>query len=124
MVQVESNRVALKVKDHGAGSPQNELKRIFKRFYRIPGTLAMRVKGTGLGLFIVSSIAKKHGGRAFAESAGTGPGSTFTLWLPSAPQKGRTPLSSKTNPTEPPAGASIYRGRATRSKSRQTGRGA
>ena len=46
----------------------------------------MRVKGSGLGLFIVRSIARKHGGRAFAESAGTGRGSTFTILLPRAPQ--------------------------------------
>ena len=39
----------------------------------------------GLGLFIVRSVARKHGGRAFAESAGTGQGSTFTLQLPAAP---------------------------------------
>jgi two-component system, OmpR family, sensor histidine kinase SenX3 len=43
------------------------------------------VKGTGLGLFIVRSIAKKHGGRAWAESEGAGHGSTFTLQLPAAP---------------------------------------
>ena len=59
-----------------------ELKRIFRRFYRIPGIAAMRVKGTGLGLFIVRSVARKHGGRVFAESGGPGQGSTFTLSLP------------------------------------------
>ena len=45
----------------------------------------MRVKGTGLGLFIVRSVARKHGGRVFAESDGPGHGSTFTLQLPVAP---------------------------------------
>jgi len=42
------------------------------------------VKGTGLGLFIVHSIVKRHGGRVFAESAGVGQGSTFTIQLPKA----------------------------------------
>jgi len=44
----------------------------------------VRAKGSGLGLFIVRSVARKHGGRAFAESDGTGRGSTFTLLLPKA----------------------------------------
>lgn len=73
---------AVKVQDQGVGIPKNELKRVFKRFYRIPGVIAVRVKGTGLGLFIVQSAAGKHGGRAFAESDGPGKGSTFTLELP------------------------------------------
>ena len=41
--------------------------------------MASRAKGTGLGLFIVRSVAKNHGGRVFAESEGAGQGSTFTL---------------------------------------------
>jgi signal transduction histidine kinase len=75
----------VRVKDHGIGIPPNETKRIFRRFYRTPWALTQRVKGTGLGLFIVASTAKRHGGRAFAESAGVGRGATFTLELPSAP---------------------------------------
>lgn len=81
----ESHRVAVRVTDHGLGISPTELKRIFKRFYRIPASVAVRTKGTGLGLFIVRSVARKHGGRAFAESAGQGLGSTFTLLLPMAP---------------------------------------
>ena len=49
-----------------------------------PASVAIRAKGSGLGLFIVRSVAKKHGGRAFAESQGQGHGSTFTLLLPKA----------------------------------------
>jgi signal transduction histidine kinase len=83
--ELHNNRVAVRVTDHGVGISPTELKRIFKRFYRIPASVAVRTKGSGLGLFIVRSVAKKHGGRAFAESAGEGQGSTFTLQLPSAP---------------------------------------
>jgi signal transduction histidine kinase len=72
------------VRDHGAGIPRPELKRIFKRFYRIHNPLSTRVKGTGLGLFIVRSVAKRHSGRVWAESSGPGQGSTFTLQFPLA----------------------------------------
>jgi two-component system, OmpR family, sensor histidine kinase SenX3 len=58
------------------------LKRIFKRFYRAHVRGKFRVKGTGLGLFIVRSIALRHEGDAFAESEGEGRGSVFTLKLP------------------------------------------
>jgi two-component system sensor histidine kinase SenX3 len=74
--------VVLRVRDNGVGIPRNELKRIFKRFYRVQSHVAGPVKGTGLGLFIVRSIARRHGGEAFAESEGEGRGSTFTLRLP------------------------------------------
>lgn len=76
--------VTLRVKDQGPGIPPTELKRIFKRFYRVPGQLAIRVKGTGLGLYIVRSVARRHGGRVWAESAGSGQGSTFVLQFPIA----------------------------------------
>jgi signal transduction histidine kinase len=76
--------VTLRVTDQGPGIPQTELKRIFKRFYRVPGQLAMRVKGTGLGLYIVRAVARRHGGRAWAESEGLGRGSTFVLQFPAA----------------------------------------
>lgn len=74
--------VSVRVRDQGPGIPKMELKQIFKRFYRVPGPLATRVKGTGLGLYIVRSVAKRHGGRAWAESEGPGRGSTFILQLP------------------------------------------
>ncbi len=82
---VHNNRIAVRVTDNGVGISPAELKRIFKRFYRIPASVAVRAKGSGLGLFIVRSVARKHGGRAYAQSAGPGQGSTFTLLLPSAP---------------------------------------
>jgi signal transduction histidine kinase len=80
----EDGRLAVRVVDHGVGISPAELKRIFRRFYRIPTGVAVRAKGSGLGLFIVRSVARKHGGRAFAESDGAGRGSTFTLLLPKA----------------------------------------
>ena len=79
---VDEKRVAVRVTDKGIGIPSAQLKRIFKRFYRVPGRFMARVKGTGLGLFIVHSVITKHGGRVFAESRGLGHGSTFTVLLP------------------------------------------
>jgi two-component system, OmpR family, sensor histidine kinase SenX3 len=79
---VDDGYVRFKVRDQGVGIPKSELKRIFKRFYRVPGLHAARLKGTGLGLYIVRSVAKRHGGRAWAESEGPGQGSTFVLQLP------------------------------------------
>ena len=79
---LDDKRVAVRVSDKGIGIPSAQLKRIFKRFYRVPGRFMARVKGTGLGLFIVHSVVKKHGGRVFAESRGLGHGSTFTVHLP------------------------------------------
>ncbi len=83
-------RVAVRVRDQGMGIAEAELKRIFGRFYRIPGVISQKVKGTGLGLFIVRSVAKRHGGRVYAASGGAGLGSTFTMELQSefAPKGG------------------------------------
>ena len=79
---LDDKRVAVRVADTGIGIPSAQLKRIFKRFYRVPGRFMARVKGTGLGLFIVHSVVSKHGGRVFAESRGLGQGSTFIVHLP------------------------------------------
>jgi signal transduction histidine kinase len=72
----------LSVRDHGVGIPPHELKRVFKRFYRVRDRLVSNVKGTGLGLFIVRAIARKHGGHAFAKSEGEGQGTTVVLEFP------------------------------------------
>lgn len=75
------DNVLLTVRDAGIGIPRPELKRVFKRFYRVH-TATGQAKGAGLGLFIVRSVARRHGGDAFAESEGEGRGSTFSLRLP------------------------------------------
>jgi signal transduction histidine kinase len=78
----DDKRVVLKVKDKGVGVAPEDLKRIFKRFHRVGNRSLSHIKGTGLGLFIVKSIAKKHGGTVFAESEGEGKGTTVVLELP------------------------------------------
>jgi two-component system sensor histidine kinase SenX3 len=81
-LETGEKNVVLQVRDRGVGIPQEELKRIFKRFYRVSNRSLAHVKGTGLGLFIVRSIARKHGGKVFAQSAGEGQGTTVTMELP------------------------------------------
>ena len=76
------NQVALTITDRGLGIPEDQLKRIFNRFYRLPGRYEIKIKGTGLGLFLVRTIARQHGGTIRAQSKGTNQGSTFTLTLP------------------------------------------
>jgi len=78
----DEKRIVLSVQDQGVGIPPDDMKSIFKRFYRVSHRSLAHVKGTGLGLFIVKSIAQKHGGRVFAESAGLGQGTTITMELP------------------------------------------
>jgi two-component system, OmpR family, sensor histidine kinase SenX3 len=77
-----NKRAEIFIKDNGLGIPPGDLKRIFKRFYRVPDAAVAKERGTGLGLFIVRSIIERHGGRVTAQSRGEGSGSTFIVQLP------------------------------------------
>ena len=84
-VRVEApdpEHIRVSVCDRGVGIAPPELKRIFRRFYRVPNRSHTDVKGTGLGLFIVRAITRKHKGRVFAASEGEGHGTTITMELP------------------------------------------
>ncbi len=76
--------VEICIKDSGVGIASNELKSVFKRFYRIPNLSTQKAKGTGLGLYIARAVIKKHDGKIYAESEGAGKGTTFTVRLPKA----------------------------------------
>ena len=67
----------LMVADDGPGIPPRERRKVFRLFYRAPKAPG---RGTGLGLFIVASLVKAHGGRVWVESPGVG--STFQVALP------------------------------------------
>ncbi len=77
-----NKRVDIFIKDNGIGIPPADLKRVFKRFYRVANPPGGEMKGTGLGLFIVKSIVERHGGKISAQSRGVGLGTTFLLQLP------------------------------------------
>ncbi len=76
--------VDLAITDTGVGLPSNQFKRIFNRFYRVPGRSMAKIKGTGLGLFLVRNIARQHGGDVTATSPGPGLGATIAITLPLA----------------------------------------
>jgi signal transduction histidine kinase len=82
VVSPAPHSVWVRVIDRGVGIPKRQLKRIFNRFYRVQPLGLKAVKGTGLGLYIVRTIARAHGGRVFAHSEGEGHGATFTVELP------------------------------------------
>ncbi len=75
----EGDFVCFAVKDTGAGIPEDDLERIFERFYRVDR--ARSGGGTGLGLSIARHIVESHGGRIWAESV-EGRGSTFFFIVP------------------------------------------
>ena len=78
----DEKHVVLSVQDQGVGISADDVKLIFRRFYRVSHHSLAHVKGTGLGLFIVKAIVQKHGGKVFAASEGEGQGTTVTLQLP------------------------------------------
>lgn len=80
-VERHGEQVVIAVKDSGLGISAEHQKLLFQRHVRIPRQEHKRIKGTGLGLFIVRSVAQKHGGDAWVESV-EGEGSTFKLMLP------------------------------------------
>jgi signal transduction histidine kinase len=78
---------ALRVIDHGIGIPEGEQSHVFEQFYRGSAATTSAVRGTGIGLAVVSHIVRAHGGTVAVDSA-VGRGTTFTVTLPAA--DGRT----------------------------------
>lgn len=81
-LETQDSEVRLSISDRGVGIPAEALSRLFDRFYRAENAAAGSQQGFGLGLYIARSLVEAHGGRIWAESAGPGQGSTFTVALP------------------------------------------
>lgn len=80
--QVTDNKFVLEVSDQGIGIPSQHLKRIFERFYRVPGEAVRSRRGTGLGLFVVSGLVRNLGGKLDVHSPGAGRGTRMRIILP------------------------------------------
>ncbi|GAG54042.1 unnamed protein product, partial [marine sediment metagenome] len=80
-VKKDEENVIIEVDDRGIGIHQDELNKIFDKFYQGKNTLRQIVKGTGLGLTLVKHTVEAHGGRISVESK-IGQGSTFSLIFP------------------------------------------
>lgn len=78
----DGGNVIFEVDDDGIGMARGEAERVFDKFYRIPTGDLHAVKGFGLGLYYVRTVAERHGGSARAESGGTGRGSKFFIIIP------------------------------------------
>lgn len=78
---LHDNSVVLEIKDSGMGIPEDQLHRVFERFFRVDASRSSTIEGTGLGLSIVKHIIQKHDGKIKASSK-IGAGTTFTITLP------------------------------------------
>ncbi|KAF0217466.1 MAG: integral membrane sensor signal transduction histidine [Geobacteraceae bacterium] len=80
-LKAAGKKCLLTFQDKGMGVDVKDLKKIFRMFYRVrrPGE---NIRGTGLGLYIVKSVIKEHGGRITVTSEGAGKGCTFLITLP------------------------------------------
>lgn len=80
---IKSGSMIVSVKDRGFGIPEEEMPNLFKKFYRIKNEASHRIRGTGLGLYIVKQMVEAHSGKIWVESK-LNEGSTFSFTLPLA----------------------------------------
>lgn len=77
-------RTLVLLTDTGIGISQDDLSTLFKKFVRGSHVSQMYTEGVGLGLYFARKVVENHGGKIWAESAGKGKGSVFTMELPMA----------------------------------------
>ena len=79
----KNEMMTISVTDRGFGISEEEIPNLFKKFYRIRNESSRRIRGTGLGLYIVKQMVEAHGGKIWVESK-LQEGSTFFFTLPVA----------------------------------------
>jgi PAS domain S-box-containing protein len=94
--------VVVSVTDNGAGLEEDQLERIWDRFYQVDSTSRRRTGGAGLGLAIVQNLVDLHGGRVWARSDGKNQGSTFSFSLPLATHGAVLPKEPEPTPRKHP----------------------
>lgn len=80
----DAQRALVAVADTGVGLSAEDLAHVFERFYRVDKSRSRTGGGSGVGLTISQHLIEAHGGQIWAESPGSGLGSTFTFTLPLA----------------------------------------
>ncbi|CAN5289424.1 ATP-binding protein [soil metagenome] len=83
-VTQNGDKVLFTIHDTGAGIPPEHLGRVFERFYRVDKSRSREAGGSGVGLAISRALVESMGGGIWAESGGTGQGTTFAFTLPMA----------------------------------------
>ncbi|RKH74175.1 hybrid sensor histidine kinase/response regulator [Corallococcus aberystwythensis] len=104
----EDAQAVLRVEDTGVGIPEEELPRVFERFYRVRVTQGRSHEGTGIGLALVQELVKMHGGQTHVTSQ-LGTGTTFTVRLPRGTAHLPPERVERTPPQVPlPSGAALF----------------
>jgi signal transduction histidine kinase len=80
--EIYPRKLIIRFADNGIGIEKKELRKIFRKFYQVGRSEDMSAKGSGLGLYLVQSIARIHKWKVGAQSQGIGKGATFSLILP------------------------------------------
>ncbi len=80
--ELKGRRLHIRFEDNGIGLAKSEFRKVFKKFYQVGRSEDMSAKGTGLGLYLVESIARFHKGKVIVDSKENGRGSVFSVILP------------------------------------------
>lgn len=94
--------IRIRVRDSGRGIDPQQLTQLFDPFHQVEGSPAQRGEGLGLGLYIVKTLVRAHGGTISARSAGNGQGATFTVTLPLRDRRPRVLRRTHSAPSGPP----------------------